>query len=75
LVFWEARFLGIFEASPNHGRSRSFSARQRSSLRPDFFVAAHAQTQADRLLTHDREFYSGLFPSLKVVDPGAASLR
>ena len=48
---------------------------KRDRILPDFFVAAHAQKQADRLLTRDREFYSSLLPSLKVVNPGAPPLR
>jgi predicted nucleic acid-binding protein len=44
---------------------------KRMRILSDFFVAAHAQTQADRLFTRDRGFYSELFPSLKIVDPSA----
>jgi len=42
---------------------------KRVRILADFFIAAHAQKQADRLLTRDRGFYAGLFPSLKIVDP------
>lgn len=42
---------------------------KRARILTDFLVAAHAQCQADRLLTRDQEFYSTFFPSLKAVDP------
>ena len=41
----------------------------RSRILADFLVGAHAQTQANRLLSRDRGFYGKLFPSLQVLDP------
>ena len=41
----------------------------RARILADFLVGAHAQTQANRLLSRDRGFYGKLFPSLQVVDP------
>lgn len=35
----------------------------------DFIVAAHAQTQCDRLLTRDRGFYRKYFKKLTILDP------
>ncbi len=37
----------------------------------DFLIGAHAQCQADRLLTRDRGFYRAHFKRLSVLDPAA----
>ena len=42
---------------------------QRSRILSDFLIGAHAQMQADRLLSRDRGFYAKLFPSLVLMDP------
>ena len=48
-----------------HRRPRTPSTR----LVADFLIGAHAQHQADRLLTRDRGFYRRSFQELKVIDP------
>ena len=45
----------------------------RQRLVPDFLVGAHAQAQADRLLTRDRGFYRSYFQAVTVLDPSTAS--
>jgi predicted nucleic acid-binding protein len=42
---------------------------RRNRILADFLVGAHAQTQAERLLSRDRGFYRRLFPRLNVIDP------
>ncbi|MGH9368291.1 MAG: type II toxin-antitoxin system VapC family toxin [Thermoanaerobaculia bacterium] len=42
---------------------------RRNALAPDFLVAAHAQSRADRLLTRDRGFTRRYFGGLLVLDP------
>ncbi|MFA6241443.1 MAG: PIN domain-containing protein [Candidatus Hydrogenedentales bacterium] len=37
----------------------------------DFLIAAHAQTQCDRLLSRDRGFYRDYFTALTLIDPSA----
>ncbi len=45
----------------------------RQRVVPDFLVGAHAQAQADRLLTRDRGFYRSYFQTVTVVDPASAT--
>jgi hypothetical protein len=40
-----------------------------SSGRHSGILGAHAQVQADRLVTRDRGFYQTYFPNLAVLDP------
>jgi len=42
---------------------------ERKRVVADFLIAAHAQTQCDRLLTRDRGFYRDYFRSLALIDP------
>lgn len=50
---------------------RSYRSRggPRDRVVADFLVGAHAQVQADRLLTRDRGFYRSYFSRLTIVDP------
>jgi predicted nucleic acid-binding protein len=56
------------------------ASRQGNGRRPDrkrvvadFLIAAHAQLQAEVLLSRDRGFYRRYFRGLRVIDPGARS--
>lgn len=41
----------------------------RQRVVPDFLVGAHAEANADRLLTRDRGFYRSYFAGLVILDP------
>ncbi len=46
---------------------------KRSRIVPDFLVAAHAQTHAQRLLARDRGYYRDYFNQLQLWDPSLGS--
>jgi len=41
----------------------------RTTILPDFLIAAHATTQADALATGDRGYLRAYFPSIKLLKP------
>jgi predicted nucleic acid-binding protein len=42
---------------------------RRTRILADFLIGAHAQIQANSLLSRDRGFYRQLFPSLNLINP------
>lgn len=48
---------------------------KRNRILPDFLIGAHAQTQANQLLTRDRGFYRRMFPALRVIDPSKNAIN
>ncbi len=60
----EAAFVGgkFFDEYKQRGGKRT-------RILADFLIAAHAQLNADRILTRDNRFFSGNFPKLKAVLP------
>jgi hypothetical protein len=71
----EVRFSGTEEvtalAAGDRWREYRGLGGSRDRLVADFLIGAHAEQQADRLLTRDRGFYRSYFSSLDVLDPSA----
>lgn len=63
-VPWDAAFMaGIaFQVYRSRGGSRRVPL-------PDFFIGAHALVRGYKLLTRDRGYFAGYFPSLDVIAP------
>ncbi len=66
---FDARALHL--AGTTFLRYRQRSAKPRDRMLADFLAGAHAQHQADALLTRDRGYYRTYFPKLPLVDSGA----
>lgn len=55
--------------------SRDPRSRPRSRVVADFLIGAHAQTDAETLLTRDRGFYREYFDELEIHQPAAPGAR
>jgi len=56
-------------------RYRTRSTKPKERMLADFLVGAHAQANADALLTRDRGYYRTYFPKLKVIDVKGSSIK
>lgn len=67
------RFVALDEDSAceagNAWRRYSRRRGRKQRVLADFLIGAHAQKQADALLTRDRGFYRDYFPGLNVIAP------
>ncbi len=45
----------------------------RTTILPDFLIAAHAATQADALATEDRGYLRAYFPAIRILSPNPAT--
>ena len=68
-VGFEACDPATAEAAGEAWREYRHAGGMRSTIVPDFLVAAHARLQADRLISRDRGFLRSSFSGLKVLDP------
>ena len=50
-------------------KERRSRGAKRDRIVPDFLIGAHAQHQADALLSRDRGFYKSYFKGLATIDP------
>ncbi|MFZ4776762.1 MAG: type II toxin-antitoxin system VapC family toxin [Terrimicrobiaceae bacterium] len=70
IVIEEFRPEALHLAGAAFVRYRQRSSKPKDRMLADFLVGAHAQKQADALLTRDRGYYRTYFPRLRVTDAG-----
>jgi hypothetical protein len=72
---WNLQFIPSSQASAILAGEmfRTYLARggKRGRVVPDFLIAAHAQTHAQRLLARDRGYYRDYFTALSLWDPSS----
>lgn len=71
----DLRYSGMGEEAANlAGRIFAEYRKQggpRTTILPDFLVAAHAATEADWLATEDRGYLRVYFPQIRILSPGS----
>lgn len=61
---WDAAFMAGLVYRTYRGKGG-----ERTRPLPDFYIGAHASVRGYRLLTRDRGYYRGYFPTIEIISP------